>query len=204
MTIPLESQIDYNGLLDGCKRGDPVARELLFEQLRVRLRPILKYRLRGWPTEELEDILQDSLTVVFEKLDQVESNPDRFALEVLRKKIGNSLMRHRRVTEVSMDSSDDRDDRDENKAAANRVALQDQDDNIAVLESEDIASAIRRAIRHLSPLCQLMLTALLENLSVAETWELMRTAQGNLQRSTFDKRLFDCRKRLRQLLAHKL
>ncbi len=198
----LENRFDYNTLLEDCRKGDSSARERLFGGLRVRLGLILKYRLRGWPAEDLDDILQETLMVVAEKLEHIESTPDLFALDVLRKKIGNRLASRQRKSVVSLAPSDG--ETESEAEVAYRHANQTSDEEFALVESADIAEMIRRAIRRLSPLCQMLFAALLENLSVARTWELMHAAQGSLHRSTFDKRLFDCRKRLRQLLAHEL
>ena len=197
----LESGPDFNELLRSCKSGDAAARERLFRHLQVRLRSVLKYRLRGWPVEELEDILQDAMLVVTEKLDQVESNPHYFALDVLRKKIGGSISRHRRRVNLSIDPTGGEEERDDNRGAPSPANLPSHEMDLAGMESADVAEAIRRAIHHLSPLCQALFTALLENRSVAETWELFSTTETGLRRSTFDKRLFDCRRKLRRLLA---
>ncbi len=140
--------------------------------------------------------------VVADKLEHIESNPDLFALDVLRKKIGNRLSSRQRKSLVSLESSDG--ERESETETANWLTAHAPDEEIARVESADMAEVIRKAIRRLSPLCQLLFAALLENLSVAETWETMHAAQGNLQRSAFDKRLFDCRRKLRQLLAHEL
>ncbi len=196
--------IDYNDSLRKCKSGNVGAREDLFRHLRVRLLSILKYRLRGWPTEEIEDILQDTMTVLAEKLDQVESNPDLFALDILRNKIGNRVNRRRRRIEVSLHPTDSSDDREKGRDFDSATSLIASDTDLAGMESEDIAEAIRHAIWKLSPLCQALFAALLDNRSVADTWELMQHTEQGLPRSTFDKRLFDCRKKLRKLLAHTL
>jgi len=199
-TPELENGTDFNELLRASRSGDPAARERLFGHLQVRLRAILKYRLRGWPVEELEDILQDALLVVSEKLDQVESNPHYFALDVLRKKIGGSLSRRRRRVNLSIDPTGG-EERDESRADASPAALPSIEMDLTALESSDTAQAIQKAIRQLSPLCQALFTALLESRSVAETWELFSLTETGLRRSTFDKRLFDCRRKLRRLLA---
>jgi RNA polymerase sigma factor (sigma-70 family) len=198
----MDNTTDYNSLLLLSRAGDTRAREQLFSALQVRLRTILKYRLRGWSEEELDDVLQDTLLVVVEKLDQVESNPDYFALNVLRNKIGNRIIRHRRHLQVSLDPTGSNDEREEEGSVID--ALASPDDNVAVLESDATAEVIRCAIGRLSPLCQALFTALLENLSVAETWDLFHATQQNLQRSAFDKRLFDCRRKLRRLTARSL
>jgi DNA-directed RNA polymerase specialized sigma24 family protein len=196
----LENTPDFDEWLRASKSGDMAARERLFTHLQVRLRPVLKYRLRGWPVEELEDILQDTLLVVSEKLDQVESNPHYFALDVLRKKIGSSLTRRHRRIGQSIDPTGGGEHR-ENDEVASPAELPTHEMDLSALENADTAEAISRAIRKLSPLCQALFTALLENRSVAETWKLFSLTEQGLRRSTFDKRLFDCRRKLRQLLA---
>jgi RNA polymerase sigma factor (sigma-70 family) len=197
----LFDKIDYNQLLQELKSGNSAAREQLFEQLNVRLRSILKYRLRGWPIEELDDILQDTMLVLADKLDQVESNPDLFALTVLRNKIGNYISLHRRRVEISVDPTDCNSEKGESETVILSEKQSGNDDQLNRLVSSEIATTIRQAIRKLTPLCQALFAALFENLSVAETWELLHSVEKNLQRSAFDKRLFDCRSKLRKLLA---
>jgi DNA-directed RNA polymerase specialized sigma24 family protein len=193
-------QPDYNLLLQQIRHGDSDARERLFAQLEVRLRTILKYRLQGWPEEELDDVLQDTLLVVSEKLEQVESNPDHYALNVLRNKIGNRIVRRRRREYLSLDPTGSPERGDEDGGNTTMV-LADPESDFSAAPDHDTANRIRRAVGRLSPLCQALFTALLENLSVAETWEFFGRAETGLQRSTFDKRLFDCRRKLRQLVA---
>jgi DNA-directed RNA polymerase specialized sigma24 family protein len=197
----LEKRPDYNELLRAFRHGDPKAKEQLFSHLQVRLRAILKYRLRGWAAEELEDILQDTLLVVAEKLGQIESNPDYFALSVLRNKIGSSLNRRQGKIHLPIEPSGAGEDRGDDKPALDLNALPNYTIDLASIESADVAEIIRRAIRQLSPICQALFTALLENRSVAETWEVFQLADPGLNRSAFDKRLFDCRRKLRRLMA---
>jgi DNA-directed RNA polymerase specialized sigma24 family protein len=191
---------DVNSLLINSKRGDSAAREELFRHLHVRLRMILKYRLRGWPAEDLDDVLQDTLTVVAERLLEIEAYPDIFALHVLRNKIGNRISVRRRRTYVSLHPTGG-DDLDAQSDAAvsglSRAAPAELEHDPAINET---AEAVRRAVHLLSPLCQALIVALLERRSVSETWEYFYDADHSLKRSTYDKRLFDCRRKLRQLL----
>lgn len=191
---------DYTTLLHQANQGDPAARERLFTLLEVRLRTILKYRLQGWPPEELEDVLQDTLLVVSEKLPQLESNPDYFALNVLHHKIGSRIIRRRRRTFLSLNPTGTPEPAGA-EGESGSLVLADPESDFTIAQDSDAALTIRRAIGRLSPLCQALFTALLENLSVAETWEYFSRSEAMLQRSTFDKRLFDCRRKLRQLVA---
>jgi DNA-directed RNA polymerase specialized sigma24 family protein len=195
---------DYNGMLEKSKRGDSGARELLFHLLQVRLRSILKYRLRGWATDELDDILQDTLTVMAERLMEIESNPQLFALAILRNKIGSRLLRHRRRIHLTIDPTGSRGDDDTDDGPSDVVVIANSDDPFEEMQDIETADLLRRALRQLSPLCQTLFVALLENRSVSETWDLFRTTEATLSRSTFDKRLFDCRRKLRQLTARSL
>jgi DNA-directed RNA polymerase specialized sigma24 family protein len=199
----MDTQPDYTALLQQCRRGDPTAREKLFRHLEVRLRTILKYRLRGWSTDDLDDVLQDTLLVVSEKLDQVETHPDFFALNVLRNKIGNCIIRRRRRVFLSLNSTGSTsENEDDNPDQVTAVA--NPEDDFAVVEDADTAATIKKAIGQLSPLCQALFTALLDSVSVADTWDFFQQTESGLQRATFDKRLFDCRRRLRRLVARSL
>ena len=80
---------DWNALLMGAKNGDSQKKNQLFSNLSVTLRPFLQYRLRGWSVEDREDILQETLITIDRKLEAVESNPHKYAIGVLRNKIGS-------------------------------------------------------------------------------------------------------------------
>ncbi len=79
-----ENNAEWNSLLEKARAGDRTAQESLCEKIRVRLWPVLQYRLCGWPPQILEDIIQDTLVIFIEKLSIIESNPQKYVLSVLR------------------------------------------------------------------------------------------------------------------------
>jgi len=195
--------IDWDGLLKRARQGDVMSQNDLCEKIKVRLGPILQYRLWGWPAEEHEDILQDTLIVFLQKLDQIKSNPHHYALEVLRHKIGDALRTHKRgIAQGSY----------EEHVPIEEVSGEETGGNIAQaggnftdeLETKDLADYIRKVIKKLSLFCQTFFLAILEDRTIGDVWQLSREVEPNLHRSTFDKRVFDCRRRLRKLVKDQI
>ena len=194
--------LDWNALLKACRHDDTVAREQLFSALRVRLLMIAQYRLRGVSTEVIEDLVHITLSVVIERIATIESNPHLYALQILRNKIGDYLRGRARKSEQTL-SATGAEDGDGSGDIQNAVLADPGATSFVTrVENIDIVQIIRRAIRQLTPICQALFLALLEERSVNEVWELAQTSEPKLARSTFDKRLFDCRKRLRVLVGN--
>lgn len=172
----------------------PDAREALYRELSVRLRLILQYRLWGWSKQDREDIVQESLCTLERKLDQVNSNPHLFACKILHNKIGDAL-RRRKVANVSL-QTDPVDD------LGSPVILPDKDSDglLAEIDARYRIELVQNAIKDLSSFCREFFLGILEGRKVQELWRHFRRLEPDLQRSTFDKRIFDCRKRLKQLV----
>lgn len=192
-------RVDWDGLLRRAQEGDGDSRNDLCERIKVRLGLILQYRLWGWSPEEHEDILQDTLVVFLQKLDQIKSNPQHYALAILRNKIGDALRTQKRG--MGVDSYED-------YPPAAQVSVEAPTGNTAPtgsdfrdeLEAKELKDQIRGAIKNLSLFCQTLFLAILEDRTIGDVWQLSQKAEPNLQRATFDKRVFDCRRRLRKLM----
>jgi DNA-directed RNA polymerase specialized sigma24 family protein len=196
-----DHQTDWNSLLQKAKNGGDVAQNALCRALEVRLHPILQSRLWGWPKEDHEDILQNTLIVVIEKINQIDSNPHYFALNVLRNKIGDALRGRQGHRETGLDLGYNDDSSGQESRAEHSMAFADPEQDIAgQAELGDFTQRIRNALRQLSKFCQAFFLAMLEDRSVGEVWELFSSREPKLTRSAFDKRVFDCRKRMRQLM----
>lgn len=192
---------DWDELLDACRRDDRNAREELFSALRVRLLTVAQYRLRGTSSELLEDLVHGTLTLVVERIATIESNPHLYALQILRNKIGDHLRTSGRRLEQSLNPTDWDDAEESGNTASVTLADPDATSFEKRVETSEIVEKIRRAIHKLSPICQALFVALLEGRTINEVWELAESTNSRLSRSTFDKRLFDCRKRLRALVG---
>jgi RNA polymerase sigma factor (sigma-70 family) len=195
---------DWNALLIACHHDDPAARERLFTALRVRLLTIAQYRLRGTTAEILEDLVHGSLTLVIERIAAIESNPHLYALQILRNKIGDYLRTRSRRLEQPLNPTDWEGDEESGRTTEVMVADPEAEDLEIKIESSEAVETIRRAIKRLTPICQALFLGLLEGRSINEVWELAQSENPRLSRSTFDKRLFDCRKRLRALVGAEL
>lgn len=192
---------DWNALLDACRRDDRHAREELFSLLRVRLLTVAQYRLRGTSSELLEDLVHGTLTLIVERIATIESNPHLYALQILRNKIGDHLRASGRRLEQSLSPTDWDDAEESGNTSSVTLADPDATSFEHRVETSEIVERIRRAIHKLSPICQALFVALLEGRTINEVWELAESTNSRLSRSTFDKRLFDCRKRLRALVG---
>jgi len=195
--------IDWDGLLKRAQSGDEESQNDLCGKIRVRLGPILQYRLWGWPAEDYEDILQDTLTVFLQKLDEIKSNPHLYALRVLRNKIGEALRTQNKW--VRSELFEDRSPI--GVVAGGGVAGRETTaggDFTEELETKDLVNYISQAIKRLALFCQTIFLAILENQTIGEVWQLFRQVEPNLKRSTFDKRIFDCRQKLKQLVKDEI
>ncbi len=199
----MDSTLDaLEALLGLAKTADADALNRLCKEIEVRLRPILEFRLRSWSREDREDLLQNTLITFCEKIGGVSDHPLRFALAILRNKVGNELQAARRQREVALVTDESAEDRAPSQAslAASSLAAA-QDDMAANLERKERAEQIVAAIRQLADFCKQALFALLRGYSVMEVWQQAQSEEVGLKRGTFDKRLFDCKKRLKVLLG---
>jgi len=188
--------------LEKAKSGDRDALEALCEKIRVRLRPVIQYRLCGRPQEDLEDILQDTLVIFVEKWAVIHSNPLQFALSILRNKIGDALRAQSGTRDTSLY-------RDGSRHAAREMSLGEHDPEIADAGSsffDDISAAdlrphIVQAIKKLTKFCQVYFLAVLEDRELGEVWQFAKAFEPSLTRCTFDQRTRRCREKLRQLVS---
>jgi DNA-directed RNA polymerase specialized sigma24 family protein len=189
-----------NQLLQCAKDGDPKALNQLCQEIQVRLRPILKHRLWEWDSNSLEDILQNTMVVFVEKLMQIENNPHFFAISVLRFKIGDALKskKKQRKTTESLDSIESE---EEPIGKGQLMSLADPDSDFTVpQEIRFMTEQIRSAILKLGKFCKTFFVAMLEERTVSEVWDLFQKLEPGLKRSAFDKRIFDCRRRLKTII----
>ena len=164
------------------------------------MRQLTKYRLWGWSEQDREDIVQDCLCTFLQKIDLIESDPQVYAHEILRNKIGNALQR-RKILEVPLQSetpgrsSLDR-HMDNPDLRANRG-----DDFATMLQTRERLKRVSDSIAKLPDFCRNFFLGLLEGRPIRELWIIFNQREPQLQRSAFDTRVFDCRKRLRQLVG---
>ncbi len=194
---------DWNSLLNNAKAGDESDRTRLFEHLHRRLIEIGRSRLRGWPIEEIEDIVQDSLLVFFSKIETVSDNPHHFAHVVLLNKIGGLLRQRKRRTMISLNPTGAASDQEEANQEL-QLPSESYDEMLDHLRGSEIAEKLRSALKQLSPLCQAIFLALLNLGSVAEVWSEYQDRTPKITRSAFDKRISDCRRKLRFLTEGQL
>jgi RNA polymerase sigma factor (sigma-70 family) len=197
-------QSDFLRLTRSAQGGDAAALNELCRELVVRLRAIVKHKIWWWSAQDQEDALQATLIVFVEKLPQIRDNPCAFAAQILSNHIGNEIQKRRRRQEVSISSemgSGDEDDGGGHSLALERLYASDDDPERAV-ESRDQFDRVLRAIEKLKPFCRAVFKGMIEELYVGEIWETIQRAEPGLTRSAFDKRIYDCRKRLQKLVAH--
>ncbi len=150
------------------------------------------------------EILSSTLVVVLEKLPEIQDNPHFFALAVLKNKIGDALRsekiynrRHVAVAGLSGVAGDQGERMD--------PALLSHNDSFAEkFEKQDFIQAICDSITDLPLKCRAIFLGLLEHRTILEIWEHQSSIEPTLKRATFDKRIFDCRKKLRIVMKDHL
>jgi len=193
-----ESPGGWDELLRQAQAGQVQAREALCQELAVRLRQLAKHRLWGWSRQDQEDVVQDCLYTFLQKLDSVHSNPQAYACEILRHKIGNILQRRRPGTvTLSADAADNPD----RSPALPAQYPEDSDGFLSGIELRETVRMVADALESLPDFCRNLFLGLLQERSLQELWSYFRGREPELQRSAFDKRVFDCRRRLRLLVG---
>lgn len=188
---------DWNGTLAEAQQGSVRARDQLFSALLENCRRILHYRMRGASDSDKNDVLQTTMLTVTEKFDSIRDNPQYFALSVLQNKLHHYYrsikVKHSRFAD-SPQSSLERGEEffDKNEPAA-------EVDLLAQAEAGDLHKRIQVALRQLSPFCRELFLALLQGWNVDDAWARCFEYEPKLSRGTFNKRVFDCRRRLRAL-----
>ncbi|TKJ39942.1 hypothetical protein CEE37_09400 [candidate division LCP-89 bacterium B3_LCP] len=191
----------WNDLLELSKIGDGEGQRQLFEKLAVTLRPILQCRLRGWAHEDQDDILQETLITVGQKLPQIESNPHKYSMIILRNKIGDALRARKRRIQVSIDSLTDPDSTSLKSAIEQALSQSSHEEEVlSGLDNRRQIDSIKEGIKRLSSFCQTFFLGILEDLDPQELWELFKSSEPGLQRNTYRKRIFDCRRKLKETL----
>lgn len=192
---------DWNDLLKLTKAGDREGQRQFFTQLAVTLRPIVQCRLRGWLREDQEDVLQETLITVAQKLDNVHSNPHKYAAAVLRNKVGDALRARSGRIRMSLDSAPDQgigSIRQEVEQILGQTAS--GGDALTQVELSERIERVKSAIQRLSSFCQAFFLGVMEHREVGELWELFKEGNPGLKRNAFRKRIFDCRMKLKSIL----
>ena len=200
----MSAQNDWNLLLWKAQKGDLEAQNLLCEKLKVRLHPVLKCRLQGWSAEDRQDIMQDTLIIFLEKMGSIDSNPHMYTFKILKNKIGNALQSRQKAIEISLQTDGDKNPEKEKAAGRILSTGETEDDVLDKLDRKIAIENILRAIVGLSDFCRIFIMGMIEGKSIEELWKLFQATEPGLQRNTFDKRTFDCRKRVRKLAYHKI
>lgn len=196
-----EKRNDWNELLREAQKGDIASQNELCQKICVRLREFIQYRLWGWPSQILEDILQDSLVIFVKKLDQINTNPQKYAVKIMQNKIGDALRSRQAKREVAIDSTKSQNSNQgvvlgerNSEMADTRVSFAED------VEVRDLILLIKREIKKLPKHCQIYFSALLEGKMVGEVWRFFKELEPDLKRASFDSRVHRCRQRLWQSL----
>ncbi len=188
----------WNALLAEAKAGNAGSLNRLCVELEVRLRQFAVYRLWKSPPAVVDDLVQEALTAFAEKYMQIESNPNYWAVQAF-----NFVLSHYfRGREVRKHESLNAQEADDGGAA---TALEAEASIAApvsnahdLVERDELRTRMARALIGMSPFCREFFRTLLHGRAVADYWDVCRNREPALQRSAFDKRIFDCRRRLRQ------
>lgn len=194
---------EFLRLTRSAQGGNQAALNELCRELEVRLGAIVKHKIWWWPKEDQDDVLQVTLTLFVEKLHQINENPCAYAVQILSYHIGNEIQKRRRRQGqiVGIETNGREDDYSGSAAPSAQRYLASDDDPARATESREQFEIVVRAIDKLRPFCRTVFKGMIEELTLSELWEAVKEAEPGLSRPTFDKRIFDCRKRLRHLLS---
>jgi RNA polymerase sigma factor (sigma-70 family) len=200
MAMAEQTDVNWNGLLGAARSGDSAAVNEMFRHVEVRLRRVAGYRLWGQPREEIEDLIQNTLLVFTEKWSGIETNPQLFAVQILHNKIYHMLRDRKGKHNLPLTGASSSDDPEENRSE--EIQLEDETVDIeGEIATRETVGRIKAALMKLGPMCRKLFLALFEERTIAEIWQVFLQAEPDLKRATFDKRVFDCRKRLRAEVA---
>jgi DNA-directed RNA polymerase specialized sigma24 family protein len=201
MTQSIDNQ-NLDALLMRAKSGDNAGLEKLCGAVRVRLLGLVRFKMRGWSREDHEDLVQETLTIFSRDVRKIENNPLIYAHAILQKRIWNELDKVRRNREVSLDRRMPEEHFDDPAGARDEHLLEDNSADVAdEVERKDKLERVWQAIQSLNhEFCKPMLTAMMEGYDIGELWLRFSELDSRLNRNTFYKRVFDCRKRLWAML----
>jgi DNA-directed RNA polymerase specialized sigma24 family protein len=186
-------QVNWLGLLDRVKKGDPEAKETLAWELHVRLRPLVQHRLSAWSAQDWEDILQNTFETFFAgaSLQRIRSDPLRWALKILRNKIGEAIRKRRSSKEIALEAVAET--AHGNDVFADRTSL------VTEMEYRELWRQLDSCIVGLSGFCQQYFQAYREGYDRRELWCIAKQADPKLKKNAYYARVFRCLERLRTL-----
>ena len=195
-----EIENKYNDLLHRTKAGDEEAQNKLFEELTVTLRPFLESRLRRYPREDKEDVLQDTLITFGLKLDRIRDNPHKYAIKILRNKIGHVLRDKSYKTRLSIDTPNPYPIPLKQAIERSISIHKPGEDLLDELAKREEIEQLQLAIRNLPDFCRRLFIGFLKGYEREQLWKEYRSTHPDLNRGAFRKRIYDCRKRLLELI----
>lgn len=182
--------MDLQDLLDKAKAGDQHALGELLKEINIRIRPVATFRLQGRLASSIDDIMQEMNAFFCRKLHKIKDNPERYARKILIYLILNA---YRRVQPVALD------DPDESGMPFGRT-MNSGIDIEREYEYEELRERITTAYRRLTEKCRVIIGGLIQGNNIQEIFQKVLKQEPDLDRNSFDQRVFHCRKRLRRLL----
>jgi len=185
--IGVSAGATWNRLLIEAQQGVCSSQEELCSRLHAKLMLVAQYSLRGLDRSVHEDLVQETMKVLWENLEQIEDNPQYYARKVLSNKIGEYL-RARKF----------RSERLEHVGAHTDVSGSGTEIEDDVIARERLL-CVCKAILQLSPFCRKFYNAWLLGQSRSEIWTKLRADEPFLKWSTFYSRVNRCQKKLEAL-----
>lgn len=196
-----EVAIKWNNLLKRTKSGDAQAHDELFGELTVTLRPFLELRLRGYSREDKEDVLQETLIIFGQKLGRIKDNPHKYALQILRNKIGHMYRDRTSKVKLSLDSNNPYPHGLKKVIEKCLDNYKSSDELLDEIVKKEQIDQLQKAIGNLPDFCRSLFITILKGYDREELWRKYKSSLPKLNRNAFRKRIFDCRKKLIELLA---
>jgi uncharacterized membrane-anchored protein YjiN (DUF445 family) len=158
-----EPDANWRDLLDRAKEGSQEARGQLYTELRRFLKSRTWSSMYHFTDQEREDLIEDTTLDVLDKLNQVNTTPQRYAFRVFQNKLSDEL-RHRHgerkedqtpeIIELSTRWIERLTD------AMSEEASTPADD---LYERLDFIDHFMRSVKRLKQICQMLLTAIVQD-----------------------------------------
>jgi DNA-directed RNA polymerase specialized sigma24 family protein len=198
MTNKALPEIPIDSLRFRALDGDPIAEARLFEDLRVRFTDITKRRVQS---DNIEDIVQDALKIVFTKYASLEKERGMlvWSLTILRNVIGNFYQSRQRF--------DDKNVQVDNWQAVSEAAV-----DPSAMETEETTSLLFDAMTELSekyPTCGTIFSCILNSHEKGggqreisqRALDAVQEMIPDFKRGSFYTALHRCRTHLRKILS---
>ncbi|MCB9367156.1 MAG: hypothetical protein H6508_08260 [Calditrichaeota bacterium] len=171
--------------------GDASALDEYCKRVRPGLIQIASFQIYDITREEAEDLAHETLAVFVQKYQEVTTSSTAYLRSILYNNMKNFLRGQIKSRQREVTSN--------GGTYTHNVRSSEHE-----VEKRELLERAEQTISGMSEPCKTLLIGLIEGYKVKELWERMLELEPNLRRSTFDRRLYVCRRRLWELLGIEL